>query len=68
MKPPTVAERRGQNPRSRNNMNEVTNKESHLRSNKELCFEEIDSKSIVGSHLRSNRESVESSSTMTIAK
>ena len=49
-------------------MNEVTDKESHLRNNKELCFGQIDSKSIVGSHLRSNRESVESSSTMTIVK
>ena len=46
----------------------MTNKESHLRNNKDLCFLEIDSKSIVGSHLRSNRESVESSSTMTIVK
>ena len=67
-KPLTGTERRGQNPHSRNNMNEVANKESHLRNNKELCFGQIDSKSIVGSHLRSNRESVESSSTMTIVK
>ena len=49
-------------------MNEVTDKKSHLRNNEELCFGQIDSKSIVGSHLRSNRESVESSSTMTIVK
>ena len=67
-KPLTGTERRGQNPHSRNNMNEVANKESHLRNNKEACFGRTDSKSIVGSHLRSNRESVESSSTMTIVK
>ena len=46
----------------------MTDKESHLRNNKELCFGQIDSKSIVGSHLRSNRESVESSSTKTNVK
>ena len=34
MKPPAGTERRGQRPHSRNNMNEVTNKESHQRSNK----------------------------------
>ena len=64
----TGTERRGQSPHSWNNMNEVANKESHLRNNKEPCFGRIDSKSIVGSHLRPNRESVESSSTMTIVK
>ena len=49
-------------------MNEVTNKESHLRNNKELCFGGIDSKGIVGSHWRSNERSVESSSTPRIVK
>ena len=68
MKPSTGAELRERNALSQNNMNEVTDKESHLRNNKELCFGQIDSESIVGSHLRSNRESVESSSTMTIVK
>ena len=68
MKPSTGAELCERNALSQNNMNEVTDKESHLRNNKELCFGQIDSKSIVGSHLRSNRESVESSSTMTIVK
>ena len=68
MKPPTGAELCERNALSQNNMNEVTDKESHLRNNKELCFGQIDSKSIVESHLRSNRESVESSSTMTIVK
>ena len=68
MKPPTGAELCERNALSQNNMNEVTDKESHLRNNKKLCFGQIDSKSIVGSHLRSNRESVESSSTRTIVK
>ena len=68
MKPPTGAERRGQNHHSRNNMNEVTNKESHQRSNKEPCFGRTDSKSIVGSHWRSNHKSVESSSMMRTVK
>ena len=68
MKPPTGAELCERDALSQNNMNEVTDKESHLRNNKELCSGQIDSKSIVGSHLRSNRESVESSSTMTIVK
>ena len=67
MKPPTGTERRGQSPHSRNNMNEVTNKESHQRSNKEPCFGR-NSKSIVGSHLRSNHKSVESSSMMRTVK
>ena len=68
MKPPTGAERRGQSPHSRNNMNEVTNKESHQRSNKEPCFGRTDSKSIVGSHWRSNHKSFESSSMMRTVK
>ena len=67
-KPLTGTERRGQNPHSRNNMNEVANKESHLRNNKEACFGRTDSKSIVGSHWRSNHKSVESSSMMRIVK
>ena len=68
MKPPTGAERRWQSPHSRNNMKEVTNKESHQRSNKEPCFGRTDSKSIVGSHWRSNHKSVESSSMMRTVK
>ena len=68
MKPPTGVERRGQNPHSRNNMNEVANKESHLRNNKEACFGRTDSKSIVGSHWRSNHKRVESSSMMRTVK
>ena len=68
MKPPTGAERRGQSPHSRNNMHEVTTKESHQRSNKEPCFGRTDSKSIVGSHWRSNHKSVESSSMMRTVK
>ena len=67
-KPLTGAELRGQNPHSRNNMNEVANKESHLRNNKEACFGRTDSKSIVGSHWRSNHKSVESSSMMRTVK
>ena len=67
-KPLTGTERRGQNPHSRNNMNEVANKESHLRNNKELCFGRTDSKSIVGSHWRSNHKSVECSSMMRTVK
>ena len=68
MKPPAGAERRGQRPHSRNNMNEVTNKESHQRSNKEPCFGRTDSKSIVGSHWRSNQKSVENCSMMRTVK
>ena len=64
----TGTERREQSARSRKDRHNVTDKESHLRNNKELCFGQIDSKSIVGSQLRSNSESVESSSTMTIVK
>ena len=68
MKPPTGAERRGQSSHSRNNMNEVTNKESHLRSNKEPCFGRTGSRSIVGSHWRSNQKSVENCSMMRTVK
>ena len=68
IKPPTGHELHEQSAHSRKDRHKVTDKESHLRNNKELCFGQLDSKSIVGSHLRSNRESVESSSTMTIEK
>ena len=68
MKPPTGAELCERNVLSQNNMNDVTDKESHLRNNKEPCFGRIDSKSIVGSHWRSNYKSVESSSMMRIVK
>ena len=64
----TGTERREQSARSRNNMNEMTNKESPQRSNKEPCFGRTDSKSIVGSHWRSNHKSVESSSMMRTVK
>ena len=67
-KPLIGTELREQSPHSRNNMNEVTNRESHQRSNKEPCFGRADSKSIVGSHWRSNHKSVESSSMMRIVK
>ena len=67
-KPLTGTERRGQNLHSRNNMNEVTNKESHQRSNKEPCFGRTDSKSIVGSHWRSNHKSIENCSMMRTVK
>ena len=68
MKPPTGAERGGQSLHSRNNMNEVTNKESHQRSNKEPCFGRTDSKSIVGSHWRSYQKSVENCSMIRTVK
>ena len=68
MKPSTAAELCERNALSQNNMNEVTDKESHLRNNKELCFGRPDSKSIVGSYWRSNHESVESSSMMRTVK
>ena len=48
MKPPTGAELCERNVLSQNNMNDVTDKDSHLRNNKEPCFGRIDSKSIVG--------------------
>ena len=43
-KPLTGAELREQSAHSRNNMNEMTNKESPQRSNKEPCFGRTDSK------------------------
>ena len=67
-KPLTGAELREQSAHSRNNMKEMTNKESPQRSNKEPCFGRTDSKSIVGSHWRSNHKSVESSSMMRTVK
>ena len=67
-KPLIGTELRKQSPHSRNNMNEVTNKESHQRRNKEPCFGRTDSKSIVGSHWRLNHKSVESSSMMRTVK
>ena len=67
-KPLTGAELREQSAHSRNNMNEVTNKRSHQRSNKEPCFGRTDAKSIVGSLWRSNHKSVESSSMMRTVK
>ena len=66
--PATGHELREQNAHSWQDRHKVTDKESHLRNNKEPCFGRIDSKSIVGSPWRSNRESVESSSTLTIVK
>ena len=68
MKPLTGDELCERNALSQNNMNDVTDKESHLRNNKEPCFGRIDSKSIVGSHWRSNHKGVESSSMMRTVK
>ena len=67
-KPLTGTELREQSAHSRKDRHGVTNKESHLRNNKEPCFGRIDSKSIVGSHCRSNHKSVESSSMMRTVK
>ena len=67
-KPLTGTELREQSAHSRKDRHGVTNKESHLRNNKEPCFGRIDSKSIVGSHWRSNHKSVESSSMMRTVK
>ena len=67
-KPLIGTELREQSAHSRKDRHGVTNKESHLRNNKELCFGQIDSKSIVGSHWRSNHKSVESSSMMRTVK
>ena len=67
-KPLTGTELREQSAHSWKDRHGVTNKESHLRNNKEPCFGRIDSKSIVGSHLRWNHKSVESSSMTTIVK
>ena len=67
-KPFKAPELRGRSTHSQKDMNGVKNNESHLRSNKELCFWPIDSKSTVGSHWRSNQKSVEKSSTMRTVK
>ena len=66
--PPTGHELREQSAHSRKDGHNVTDKESHLRNNKEPCFGRIDSKCIVGSHWRSNHKSVESSSMMRTVK
>ena len=66
--PLTGTELREQSAHSQNDMNEVTDKESHLRNNKEPRFGRIDSKSMVGSHGRSNQKGVESSSMMRTVK
>ena len=66
--PLTGTELREESAHSLNYMNEVTDKETHLRNNKEPRFGRIDSKSMVGSHWRSNHESVESSSMMRTVK
>ena len=68
MKPPTGAELREQNAHSRQDRHKVTDKESHLRNNQEPCFGRTDSKSIVGSHWRSNQKSVEKCSMMRTVK
>ena len=68
IKPPTGHELCEQSAHSRNDRHKVTDKESHLTNNKEPCFGRIDSKSIVGSHWRSNHKSVESSSMMRTVK
>ena len=67
-KPLTGTELREQSAHSRKDRHGVTNKESHLRNNKEPCFGRIDSKSMVGSHGRSNQKGVESSSMMRTVK
>ena len=66
--PLTGTELREQSAHSQNDMNEVTDKESHLRNNKEPRFRRLDSKSMVGSHWRPNHKSVESSSMMRTVK
>ena len=68
IKPPTGHELREHSAPSRKDGHKVTDKESHLRSNKEPCFGRIDSKCIVGSHWRSNHKSVKSSSMMRTVK
>ena len=68
IKPPTGHELREQSAHSRKARHKMTDKESHLRNNKEPCFGRIDSKSIVGSHWGSKHKSVESSSLMRTVK
>ena len=67
-KPPTGHNLREQSAHSRKDGHKVTDKESHRKNNKEPCFGRIDTKSIVGSHLRSKHKSVESSSMMRTVK
>ena len=67
-KPLTGTELRGRSTHSQNDMNAVTDKESHLRNNKEPRFGRIDSKCIVLSHWRSNHKIVETSSMMRTVK
>ena len=67
-KPSPGTELRGQSALSQKDKSGVTSKESRPKSNKKLCFRQIDSKSIVGSHWRSNHKSVESSSMMRTVK
>ena len=67
-KPLTGTELREQSAHSRKDRHGVTNKESHLRNKEEPCFGRTDSKSIVGSHWRSNHKIVESSSMMVTVK
>ena len=67
-KPLTGTELRGRSTHSENDMNAVTDKESHLRNNKEPRFGRIDSKCIVLSHWRSNHKIVETSSMMRTVK
>ena len=62
-KPLTGTELRDRSTHSQKGINRVTDKESRLSSNKELCFKPIDANRIVGSHWRSNQKSVENSST-----
>ena len=64
-KPLTGTELRERSAHSQKDIRGVTSDESHLGSNKDICFGgRIDSNNIVGSHWRSNHESVEQSSTM----
>ena len=64
-KPLTGTELRERSAHSQKDISGVTSDESHLGSNKDICFGgRIDSNNIVGSHWRSNHESVEQSSTM----
>ena len=58
-KPPTGTKMRERSAHSQKGINGVTYKESHLRSNKELCFGRFNSKSIFG---------VENSLTVTVMK
>ena len=67
-KPLTGTELRERSAHSWKGINGVTSKESRLRSKKDLCFGQIDSKSIAVSHWRSNLRSVKSLSMMRTVK